>query len=188
MRRAGRHPRRRSRPRNILTPAIMKPTFFPTPEAFRKWLERHCEVHTELMVGFYKTGSGKPSITWPQSVEKPGCAEILQPTGAVLPACRHLVGYQRQKRRNPPEARPDPHRPVEETPVAASLDPIHSVISGSYGNPRETACAPAQRPPQQPTAESTLPDCSPWTPPASRAAWPSAPRSTPIAAPMTPSL
>jgi uncharacterized protein YdeI (YjbR/CyaY-like superfamily) len=51
----------------------MKPTFFPTPEAFRKWLERHCEAHTELLVGFYKTGSGKPSITWPQSVDEALC-------------------------------------------------------------------------------------------------------------------
>jgi uncharacterized protein YdeI (YjbR/CyaY-like superfamily) len=51
----------------------MKPTFFPTPEAFRKWLERHCEVHTELLVGFYKTDSGKPSITWPQSVDEALC-------------------------------------------------------------------------------------------------------------------
>ena len=51
----------------------MKPTFFPTPEEFRKWLERHCEAHTELLVGFYKTGSGKPSITWQQSVDEALC-------------------------------------------------------------------------------------------------------------------
>jgi len=51
----------------------MKPTFFPTPEEFRKWLEGHCEAHTELLVGFYKTGSGKPSITWPQSVDEALC-------------------------------------------------------------------------------------------------------------------
>jgi len=51
----------------------MKPTFFPSPEAFRKWLQRHCEAKQELLVGFYKTDSGKPSMTWPQSVDEALC-------------------------------------------------------------------------------------------------------------------
>lgn len=49
--------------------AKVKPTFFPTPAAFRAWFEAHHETTAELLVGFYKTGSGKPSITWPESVD-----------------------------------------------------------------------------------------------------------------------
>jgi len=45
------------------------PTFFPTPADFRAWLEGHHATATELLVGFYKRGSGKPSITWPESVD-----------------------------------------------------------------------------------------------------------------------
>ena len=41
------------------------PTFFATPAAFRRWLAKHHESERELLVGFYKKGSGKPSITWP---------------------------------------------------------------------------------------------------------------------------
>lgn len=48
----------------------MKPTFFPTPADFRRWLERHHDREPELLVGFYKKGSGKPSITWPESVDE----------------------------------------------------------------------------------------------------------------------
>jgi len=48
----------------------VKPIFFPTPADFRAWLEVHHEVHAELLVGFYKRGSGKPSITWPESVDE----------------------------------------------------------------------------------------------------------------------
>ena len=48
----------------------MKPTFFPTPADFRRWLEQHHESESELLVGFYKKGSGKPSITWPESVDE----------------------------------------------------------------------------------------------------------------------
>ena len=48
----------------------MKPVFFATPEQFGGWLEEHHETATELLVGFHKKGSGKPSITWPESVEQ----------------------------------------------------------------------------------------------------------------------
>ena len=51
----------------------MKPAFFPTPADFRRWLERNHDKATELLVGFYKVGSGKPSITWPQSVDEALC-------------------------------------------------------------------------------------------------------------------
>jgi uncharacterized protein YdeI (YjbR/CyaY-like superfamily) len=51
----------------------MKPTFFKTPDAWRKWLERHHADRAELWVGFYKKGSGKPSITWPESVDGALC-------------------------------------------------------------------------------------------------------------------
>jgi len=45
-------------------------TFFATPEAFRAWLLAHHESARELWVGFYKKGSGRPSITWPESVDE----------------------------------------------------------------------------------------------------------------------
>ncbi len=53
--------------------AGLKPRFFPTPAAFRAWLESHHASTGELLVGFYKKGSGKPSITWPESVDEALC-------------------------------------------------------------------------------------------------------------------
>src|SRR6476661_3205679 len=47
--------------------------FFKTPSAFRKWLEAHHASSKELWVGFYKKGSGKPSIDWPESVDEALC-------------------------------------------------------------------------------------------------------------------
>lgn len=52
---------------------MSEPTFFPTPAAFRRWLEANHQKATELLVGFYKVGSGHPSITWPQSVDEALC-------------------------------------------------------------------------------------------------------------------
>jgi uncharacterized protein YdeI (YjbR/CyaY-like superfamily) len=50
-----------------------KPTFFPTPAGFRAWLEAHHDQFQELFVGFHKKSSGKPSITWPESVDAALC-------------------------------------------------------------------------------------------------------------------
>ena len=47
-----------------------KPTFFKTPADFRKWLDKHHADTSELWVGFHKKDSGKPSITWPESVDE----------------------------------------------------------------------------------------------------------------------
>jgi uncharacterized protein YdeI (YjbR/CyaY-like superfamily) len=51
----------------------MTATFFPKQSDFRKWLKGNHKKETELLVGFYKVGSGKPSITWPQSVDEALC-------------------------------------------------------------------------------------------------------------------
>jgi uncharacterized protein YdeI (YjbR/CyaY-like superfamily) len=51
----------------------MEPTFFATPDEFRAWLDQHHESEGELLVGFHKKGSGRPSITWPQSVDQALC-------------------------------------------------------------------------------------------------------------------
>ncbi len=47
--------------------------FFPKQSEFRKWLKKNHKKETELLVGFYKVGSGKPSMTWPQSVDEALC-------------------------------------------------------------------------------------------------------------------
>jgi uncharacterized protein YdeI (YjbR/CyaY-like superfamily) len=51
----------------------MDPVFFATPAEFRAWLEEHHESETELLVGFYRTSTGRPSITWPESVDEALC-------------------------------------------------------------------------------------------------------------------
>jgi uncharacterized protein YdeI (YjbR/CyaY-like superfamily) len=52
---------------------MTKPRFFPTPGAFRTWLDANHASATELLVGFYRKDSGKPSITWPESVDEALC-------------------------------------------------------------------------------------------------------------------
>lgn len=56
-----------------MAPSSEKPTFFPTPEDFRAWLEEHHDSAEVLWVGYYKKATGKPSITWPESVDEALC-------------------------------------------------------------------------------------------------------------------
>lgn len=51
----------------------MNPTFFPTQEKFREWLEKHYQKETELVVGFYKVSTKKPCMTWSESVDQALC-------------------------------------------------------------------------------------------------------------------
>jgi uncharacterized protein YdeI (YjbR/CyaY-like superfamily) len=54
------------------TPAAA-PRFFETAAAFRAWLETHHADASELFVGFHKKESGRPSLTWPESVAEALC-------------------------------------------------------------------------------------------------------------------
>ena len=49
------------------------PKYFPTEGDFRRWLETNHETAPELLVGFWKKGSGKPSIDWPQARDQALC-------------------------------------------------------------------------------------------------------------------
>jgi uncharacterized protein YdeI (YjbR/CyaY-like superfamily) len=53
--------------------ATPRPSFFATPAEFRKWLEQNHATAPELWVGYYKKNSGKPSVTWPESVGEALC-------------------------------------------------------------------------------------------------------------------
>ncbi len=49
------------------------PRFFKTSKHFHGWLAAHAATELELLVGFYKVGSGHPSMTWPESVDEALC-------------------------------------------------------------------------------------------------------------------
>ena len=52
---------------------VPEPTSFATEAEFRQWLEANHETEPELLVGFWKKGSGKPSIDWPQARDQALC-------------------------------------------------------------------------------------------------------------------
>jgi len=53
--------------------SVSDPLFFATAAQFRGWLAEHHGSAGELLVGFWKTGSGRESMTWPESVDEALC-------------------------------------------------------------------------------------------------------------------
>ena len=51
----------------------MEARYFPTAAEFRGWLQQHHSSAAELWVGYHKTSSGEPSMTWPESVDEALC-------------------------------------------------------------------------------------------------------------------
>jgi uncharacterized protein YdeI (YjbR/CyaY-like superfamily) len=45
-------------------------TYFASAAAFRRWLAANHAWAPELLVGFHKRGTGRPSLTWSESVEE----------------------------------------------------------------------------------------------------------------------
>ena len=51
----------------------MTPVFFHDQKEFRTWMESNHKTESELLVGYYKVGSGKPSMSWSESVDQALC-------------------------------------------------------------------------------------------------------------------
>jgi uncharacterized protein YdeI (YjbR/CyaY-like superfamily) len=52
---------------------VTAPEFFATGGLFRAWLAAHHDSAPELLVGFWKVGSGMPSMSWSESVDAALC-------------------------------------------------------------------------------------------------------------------
>jgi uncharacterized protein YdeI (YjbR/CyaY-like superfamily) len=78
-------------------PAAPKPRFFRTPEEFRAWLEERHASATEQWVGYYKKGSGRPSMTWPESVDEALCFGWIDGIRKSIDAERYTIRFTPRK-------------------------------------------------------------------------------------------
>lgn len=75
----------------------MKATYFPSPAAFRAWLKRHHATEKELLVGFFKVGTGKPSMTWSQSVDQALCFGWIDAVRRRVDGDRYTIRFTPRK-------------------------------------------------------------------------------------------
>jgi len=75
----------------------MTPKFFSKPSDFRKWLEKNHKKETELIVGFHKVGSGKPHMTWSQSVDEALCFGWIDGVRTSIDKDRYQIRFTQRK-------------------------------------------------------------------------------------------
>lgn len=47
--------------------------YFPSPDELRDWFDANHETADELWLGYWKKGTGRPSVTWTQAVDEALC-------------------------------------------------------------------------------------------------------------------
>lgn len=77
-----------------------KPQFFPTLDDWRAWLKKHHADTEEFWVGFYKRDSGRPSITWPESVDGALCFGWIDGVRKSIDATSYKIRFTPRKGRS----------------------------------------------------------------------------------------
>jgi uncharacterized protein YdeI (YjbR/CyaY-like superfamily) len=75
----------------------MPPAYFATPADFRIWLEQHHASAQSLLVGFHKKGTGRPSLTWPESVDEALCFGWIDGIRRSVDADRYTIRFTPRK-------------------------------------------------------------------------------------------
>jgi uncharacterized protein YdeI (YjbR/CyaY-like superfamily) len=52
---------------------VTDPKFFAAPADLAAWFAEHADAEPELLVGYWKKGTGRPSVTWAESVDEALC-------------------------------------------------------------------------------------------------------------------
>jgi uncharacterized protein YdeI (YjbR/CyaY-like superfamily) len=71
--------------------------YFDGPAAWRAWLARHHASKKELWVGFHKRATGKPSLTWPQSVDEALCHGWIDGVRKSIDGARYMIRFTPRK-------------------------------------------------------------------------------------------
>lgn len=71
----------------------MKPLYFASPAEWREWLQEHHADTAELLVGLYKVGSGRPSVTWSQSVDQALCFGWIDGIRRSVDEARYVIRF-----------------------------------------------------------------------------------------------
>lgn len=71
--------------------------FFATQNEFRKWLEKNHKTATELVVGYYKVGTKKKSLTWSESVDQALCFGWIDGVRRTIDAESYCIRFTPRK-------------------------------------------------------------------------------------------
>ena len=74
--------------------------FFENPALLREWFDANHDRATEMWVGFYRKGSGRPSVTWPEVVDQALCYGWIDGVRYGLDDASYAIRLSPRKRRS----------------------------------------------------------------------------------------
>ena len=77
-----------------------KATYFASAGAFYRWLERHHARARELWVGYYKKATGRPTLTWAESVDQALCFGWIDGIRKRVDAERYTIRFTPRRPRS----------------------------------------------------------------------------------------
>ena len=75
----------------------MQIEFFETPADLQAWFEKNSGNVPELWVGYYKTKSGRASVTWPESVDEALCVGWIDGIRKSLDESSYTIRFSPRK-------------------------------------------------------------------------------------------
>lgn len=69
------------------------PEFFETPDDLRAWFDAHHDARDVLMLGYHKKATGRPSVTWEESVDVALCFGWIDGVRRSLDAERYVIRF-----------------------------------------------------------------------------------------------
>lgn len=76
------------------------PHFFPTPSGLRAWFERHHAREDVLWVGYHRKATGRPSVTWEESVDVALCFGWIDGVRKSLDPERYVIRFTPRRPRS----------------------------------------------------------------------------------------
>lgn len=75
----------------------VEPLYFDSPSALKQWFDQHAASASVLVVGFLKTHTGAPSITWPQAVDEALCVGWIDGVRHRIDDTRYKIRFTPRK-------------------------------------------------------------------------------------------
>jgi uncharacterized protein YdeI (YjbR/CyaY-like superfamily) len=75
-------------------------TYFRSPAEFRSWLAKHHARASELLVGFHRKDSGRPSLPWPESVAEALCFGWIDGIRRRVDETRYTIRFTPRRTRS----------------------------------------------------------------------------------------
>ena len=128
----------------------MDAIYFASAAAFGAWLDEHHAHRSEVLVGFWKAGTGKPSMTWPESVDEALCFGWIDGVRRRVDDERYTIRFT-------------PRKPGSNW-SAINLAKVEALRAAGRMRPAGEAALGAAPPSARPSTPSSRPSRRAWTP------------------------